>query len=181
MPGSPALDYMLNVYSLACTQVRTTGHTRFMTGPDAGAGGHAGPVTGRIPVDTRLPPRWQHNRNRGDAMINAELLRDEGILVVAPVDRLESADFAKLRLLVDPYLEAHDKLSGLLIYAKSFPGWDSFASLLSQLRFVRDNQNRIPRVVAVTDNSILAILPAVADHFTAAEVRHFDYRERDTA
>jgi hypothetical protein len=114
-------------------------------------------------------------------MINAQLLRDDGILVVSPVDKLQSTDFERLHLLADPYLEEHGELSGLLIDAESFFGWDDFSSLLSHLRFVRNYHQKIERIAAVTDNSFLAILPRVADHFAAAHVRHFDYRERDQA
>ena len=114
-------------------------------------------------------------------MINAQLLRDEGILVVSPVDKLQSADFERLRLLVDPYLEEHGELSGLLIDAELFFGWDDFSGLVSHLRFVRNYHQKIERIAAVTDNSFIAIVPRVADHFTAAEIRHYDYRERDAA
>jgi len=118
---------------------------------------------------------------RGESMIDAKLLREEGILVVAPVDRLQSSDFERLRLLADPYIEAHGELNGLLIDAESFPGWQDFSSLLSHLRFVRNYQEKIERVAAVTDSGFLAILPRVADYFVAAEVRHFEYRERDAS
>ena len=114
-------------------------------------------------------------------MINAQLLRDEGILVVSPADKLASNDFERLRLLTDPYLEEHGALNGLLIDAESFYGWEDFSSLLSHLRFARNYHERIGRIAAVTDNSFLAILPNVADHFAAAEIRHFDYRQRDEA
>jgi hypothetical protein len=114
-------------------------------------------------------------------MINAKLLREESLLVVSPEDKLESTDFERLRLLVDPYIEAHGELKGLLIDAETFPGWEDFASLLEQLRFVRDYQQRIQQVAAVTDNGFLAILPKVADYFAAAEVRHFNYQDRDQA
>jgi hypothetical protein len=114
-------------------------------------------------------------------MIEAQLLRDKGLLILSPVDKLQTNDFEQLRLLVDPYLEEHGKLNGLLIDAESFPGWKDFAGLLSHLRFVHNYQKKIERVAAVTDNGFLAILPAVADHFPAAEVRHFDYQDRDMA
>ncbi len=114
-------------------------------------------------------------------MINAELLRNEGILVVRPVDKLESADFERLRLLADPYLEEHGELNGLMIEAESFPGWEDFAGLLSHIRFVRNYQRKIERVAAVTDSGFLAILPKVADYFVSADVRHFDYEERGKA
>lgn len=114
-------------------------------------------------------------------MIEAKLLREDGILVVSPVDTLEATDFERLRLLVDPYIEAHGELKGLLIDVETFPGWEDFSGMLSHLRFVHDYQQRINRVAAVTDNDILAILPQVADYFAAAEVRRFDYTDRELA
>jgi len=114
-------------------------------------------------------------------MINAKLLRDEGILVVSPADKLDTTDFERLRLLTDPYIEKHGELKGLLIDAEAFFGWEDFSSMLSHIRFVRNYHKKIERVAAVTDNGFLAILPKVADHFVAAEVRHYDYRERDEA
>jgi hypothetical protein len=114
-------------------------------------------------------------------MINAKLLREEGVLVVAPVGKLEKADFERLSLLADPYIEEHGKLNGLLIDAESFPGWEDFASMLSHIRFLRNYETKIERVAAVTDNGFLAIMPRVADHFAAAEVRHFNYQDRDRA
>ena len=114
-------------------------------------------------------------------MIKARLLREDGILVVSPVDTLEATDFERLRLLVDPYIEEHGELKGLLIDVETFPGWEDFSGMLSHLRFVHDYQQRINRVAAVTDNDILAILPQVADYFAAAEVRRFDYTDRDLA
>jgi len=114
-------------------------------------------------------------------MIKAQLLRDDGILVVSPADRLESDDFERLRLLADPYIEEHGELTGLLVDAQSFPGWEDFSVLLSHLHFVGDYQARIKRVAAVTDSGFLAILPKVADYFAAADVRHFEYQDRDKA
>ena len=114
-------------------------------------------------------------------MINARLLRDEGILVVSPADKLDTNDFERLRLLTDPHIEKHGDLNGLLIDAESFFGWEDFSRMLSHIRFVRNYHEKIERVAAVTDNGFLAILPKVADYFVAAEVRHYDYQERDEA
>jgi SpoIIAA-like len=114
-------------------------------------------------------------------MIEAQLLREDGILVVSPVDMLETTDFERLRLLADPYIEEHGELKGLLIDVETFPGWEDFSGMLSHLRFVHDYQQKIIRVAAVTDNGFLAILPKVVDYFAAAEVRHFGYTDRDLA
>lgn len=89
---------------------------------------------------------------------------------------LESNDFERLRLLVEPYIEEYGELQGLLIDAESFHGWEDFSSMLSHLHCVSNYQKKIKRVAAVTDSYFLAILPKVADYFAAAEVRHFDYQ-----
>lgn len=114
-------------------------------------------------------------------MIDAQLLRDQGILVVAPEGKLEEADFERLRLLADPYIEEHGELKGLLIDAESFPGWEDFSSMLTHIRFARSFEQHIERVAAVTDSGFLAILPRVTDYFASAEVRHFEYEDRDAA
>lgn len=106
---------------------------------------------------------------------------DTGILEVRPLQRLESSDFEGLTREVDAYLEDEGELNGVLICAESFPGWSDFAALLSHLRFVRDHQRRIRRVAVVSDSAFLTILPRVAEHFVQAEVRHFDYGDRDAA
>lgn len=85
-------------------------------------------------------------------MINAQLLRDKGILVVSPVDKLQTADFEQLRLLADPYIEKHGGLNGLLIDVESFPGWEDFASMLSHISFLNNYEKKIERVATVTDN-----------------------------
>ncbi|MFW2440365.1 MAG: STAS/SEC14 domain-containing protein [Arenicellales bacterium] len=36
-------------------------------------------------------------------------------------------------------------------------------------------------MAAVTDNSFLAVMPKIADHFVKAEVKHFDYEEKTSA
>ncbi len=71
--------------------------------------------------------------------------------------------------------------AGVLIDAESLSVWEDFGSLLSHLRFARNYHRQIRRIAAVTDSSFLAILPRVADHFAAAEIRHFEYREREIA
>ena len=114
-------------------------------------------------------------------MIHHELLAEERILVVTPEAALEKADFDKLREIVDPFIAEHGPLAGLMICVESFPGWENFAGLMSHLRFVKDHHRLIKKVAAVTDSGFLSILPRVADHFVQAEVRHFDYADRQAA
>jgi hypothetical protein len=114
-------------------------------------------------------------------MIQHELLRDLGILTIEPRGPLEAGDFSALAAVVDPYIEQHGKLDGLLVSAPSFPGWDDFAALLSHLRFVRDHHRKIRRIAVVSDSAVLAVAPKLANHFVSAEVRTFAAADRAAA
>jgi hypothetical protein len=114
-------------------------------------------------------------------MIHFELLRDRGILIVTPQGPLEKTDFELIGQEVDPFIAAKGKLTGLMIYAKSFPGWKNFEALLSHLKFVGEHQRHIGRVAAVTDNEFLSIMPTIIAHFVSAEVKHFGFDERERA
>jgi hypothetical protein len=114
-------------------------------------------------------------------MLNHELLRDEGILVLKPGGVLEASDFEMVARELDPYIEERGNLRGLLIEAECFPGWSDFAAFISHLRFIRDHHRHIARVAAVSDSAFLSIAPRIASHFVNAEVRHFELASRDAA
>jgi hypothetical protein len=114
-------------------------------------------------------------------MLQHELLRDRGILILKPEGPLKAEDFTALAGTIDPYIEQNGKLNGLMIEAPSFPGWDSFAALLSHLRFVRDHHRQIQRIAVVSDSLLLVALPRIASHFVGAQVRTFDADARTVA
>ncbi len=114
-------------------------------------------------------------------MIHAELLRDQGILIITPEGALQQSDFTELGQLVDPFIEAKGELHGLMIYTKTFPHWDSFKALLTHFKFVKNHQQHIRKIAAVSDNTVLSIAPSIVTHFIHAEVRHFNYTDRDAA
>jgi hypothetical protein len=114
-------------------------------------------------------------------MIHAELLRDQGILIITPEGPLQQADFESLAQLVDPYIKSEGELHGVLIFTESFPGWADFAALLSHLKFVKDHHQHIAKIAAVTDSQFLTILPATVSHFVHAKVRHFIYGDKQHA
>ena len=114
-------------------------------------------------------------------MLTFELRRDEGILLVRPQGPIQAGDFEAVARVVDPYIEHAGNLRGVMIEASSFPGWDSFAALVSHLRFVRDHHRRIAKIAAVSDSVVLSIAPHIARHFVSAEFRHFDSSEREAA
>jgi SpoIIAA-like len=113
-------------------------------------------------------------------MVRLAWLRDQSILLLTPEGPLEKADFEKLANEIDPLITAKGKLAGLMIYASSFPGWDSFGGLVSHLKFISGHHRHIERIAVVTDSYFLKIVPLIA-LFVEAEVRHFPSKEKDRA
>ena len=114
-------------------------------------------------------------------MLNHELRHDDGILVLNPEGPLEAADFTALTSHVDAYLEQQGTLHGVLIRAKSFPGWKNFGALLAHLKFVKAHHQRIEKVAVVADGAFAAIMPHIGSHFVHAQVQHFELAREDAA
>ena len=107
-------------------------------------------------------------------MLEFELNKDSGVLVLKPHGPLNADDFDAVTEEVDAYIEVNAGLNGVMIYAKTFPGWEDFAGLLSHLKFVRDHHTHIRKLATVSDSKVLTIMPKIARHFIGAEARHFD-------
>ena len=114
-------------------------------------------------------------------MIKFELLKDAGVLLVEPKSALSTDDFREISRVIDPYIRESGKLTGLLIEAPSFPGWDSFGALIDHMKFVYDHHRKIDRVAAVTDSAFLTIAPKIAEHFAHPEIKVFGSGEKDRA
>jgi hypothetical protein len=65
--------------------------------------------------------------------------------------------------------------------APAFPGRESFAALVSHLRFVRDHHRRIKRIAIVPGSTMLSIEPNIANHFASAPLQTFPNAERAPA
>lgn len=114
-------------------------------------------------------------------MLKAMMEREDGIAVLEPDHALSAEDFAQAAALIDPYIEEHGYLNGLIIHVDSFPGWASFASLLTHLRFVREHHRKIRRVALVTDSTVMNAAETIGSHLVAAEVRTFGFDELSAA
>ena len=114
-------------------------------------------------------------------MIKFELHEDQGVLVVEPQGALSAEDFQGISRTIDPYIQQKGKLTGLLIEAPSFPGWDSFGALIEHLKFVYGHHRNIDRVAAVTDSAFLKIAPRIAQHFAQPEIKVFAGAEKTKA
>ena len=114
-------------------------------------------------------------------MIEHDLDTANSILLVRPESALDKDDFVELAKAVDPLIEDNGDLAGLIISAPSFPGWDSFGSMVSHFRFVRDHQKHIKKVAVVTDSHLGDVAEHLASHFVSAKIRHFPAEQIEQA
>ena len=110
-------------------------------------------------------------------MIKIDLNENEGVAVIEPeqMKGLAASDFEQLTNRIDGYLKDHDRLRGLVIVSKSFPGWEDFNAFTSHIKFIRDHQKSIGKVALVSDSVLASAGPNLVDPFVNAKVRQFDY------
>jgi SpoIIAA-like len=114
-------------------------------------------------------------------MLKRKLLSAEGILILEPSSPLEAADFEAVAHEIDPYLAEHDTLAGVMVVAKAFPGWMNLEAAISHLRLIENYHHKIKRLAIVSDNGLLAALPAFAAHLLHPDVKHFSESEYEDA
>ena len=114
-------------------------------------------------------------------MLSVTIDEENGIVVLEPEGPLSKNDFESAARIIDPYIEDANQLIGLIIHTKSFPGWDSFAALISHLRFVKEHHEKLLRVALSTDSTVGRFAESVASHFINAEIKHFSYHQIDQA
>ena len=114
-------------------------------------------------------------------MIDYHLDPATAVLTLRPDSALQKSDFAELAKAVDPQIEEHGDLAGLIVEAPRFPGWDSFGALVTHLRFVRDHHKHVKKVAIVTDSHLGDVAEHLAAHFISADIRHFPAGEAEEA
>jgi hypothetical protein len=114
-------------------------------------------------------------------MIEHTIDAEHSILYVRPTAKLDANDFELLAKTVDPYIERTGGLSGLVIEAPAFPGWDSLAAMVAHFRFVRDHHKHIKKIAVVTNSTLGNVAEHLAAHFVSAEIRHFPSIELEAA
>lgn len=124
--------------------------------------------------------------NQAVAWLSAELqpsvsyrmLPDRGVLVIEPHGPLGAHDFDVLSAEADAWIESGDApLTGIVIHARHFPGWENLGSVLRHIRFVRDHHRKIARVALSTDAAMAGIAAGLVDHFVEAKTKRYDYED----
>ncbi len=114
-------------------------------------------------------------------MINLSLNKDQGYVIVSVTGPISVLDMVKLTEKVDHYIDEFGKLSGLIIKAEKFPGWENLDSFFDHLKFVKDHHKVISKVGFMTEDNLISSFPSLANHFVKAEVKRFDYGHMDEA
>ena len=114
-------------------------------------------------------------------MMQVHLNEKDFIAILKPNGRLNESDFNLARDIIDPFIENHGKLKGIMIYVETFPGWDSFSALISHLKFVNTHHKKISKVAIVTNSIIGDFAHYVVKHFVEAKVEHFEFNDFEKA
>ena len=114
-------------------------------------------------------------------MLSVKIDEVNGIALFEPNGSLSEGDFRSAIQIVDPWIEKYGNLKGLIIHAKSFPGWDSFGALSSHLVFVKEHHTKIGRVAFVTNSVVGNLAEKIASHFVKAEIKLFPYKDLEDA
>ena len=117
----------------------------------------------------------------GSGAVKHRLLGESGVLLVEPQGPLRIEDFDALALTVDPWIEAHGELRGLVVHVREFPGWENLGSFFRHLRFVRDHHRKVRRIAVAAGGTLATVAPTLAEPFVDAEIARFGYDELERA
>jgi hypothetical protein len=110
----------------------------------------------------------------GPKHLSHELIEDRSLLVVEPHGRLRAEDLDAVAMTVDPWIEEHGPLQGVVVKAQEFSGWENLGSFVRQIRFVRDHHRKVKRIAWAGGGRLAHLAPRLAEHFVEAEIRHFE-------
>jgi len=114
-------------------------------------------------------------------MLMTTIDEQHAIATLHPEGVLTEKDFDQAAQIIDPYIEQRKKLNGLIIYTESFPGWDSFSSLIRHLKFINNHHKKVKHLAFVTDSTVGKLAEKIGNHFVAAEIRTFAFKELEEA
>jgi hypothetical protein len=106
---------------------------------------------------------------------------ENAIAILEPQESLEKDDFDAAVKVIDPFIEEHGKLNGVIISTKSFPGWEDFTALSRHFTFIKNHHKKVKRLAFVTDSFVGSIAENITGHFVEAEVKTFPFGEMEKA
>ena len=104
-----------------------------------------------------------------------------GIAMLEPHDPIDKSDFERAEKLIDPYIQSNGELTGLIIHAKTFPGWESAGAFMAHMNFIRTHHKHVKKLALVTDSKMIDIAKSIAGYFVDVEVKQFGADELEAA
>jgi hypothetical protein len=115
-------------------------------------------------------------------MLDIEINSTQNLFTLKPKGPLSEEDFARLRSGVDGYVDQRHAAPNILIVTEEgFPYWDSLNAMIAHAKFVRDHHRLVKKIAIVGDSFVLSVAPSIADHFVAANVKHFPSEQLEEA
>jgi len=114
-------------------------------------------------------------------MLNVDIKDRANIVVVSPDGPLQAADIDNMAEQINAYINEHDRVPNLVIYAKSLPHWANFDALGKHLKFVENHHEIVKKVALVSDSKLLWLAKILVGHFIGAKVRRFTEEAYDAA
>jgi len=115
--------------------------------------------------------------NSGEIGLEHHLDDEKKVLTVEINAPLSAHKFEVLSSMVDPWIEKHGNLNGLVIHAKEFPGWENLGSLFRHIEFVKNHHRKVRHVALAVDGKLAELAPELAKHFVEAKIKHFGFNE----
>jgi len=109
------------------------------------------------------------------------VLPEAGVVVVEVVEPLRAQDVEELATVVDGWLTEHPTLHGLVLHARTFPGWKNVGGLVQHLQFIIGHHRHLDRVALAVDGPLATVAAAFAELVAHPRVRRFSFDERDAA
>lgn len=113
--------------------------------------------------------------------IQSRLDPDSGVLVVEIDGPLGAPDIDALESTVGTWLTQHAELRGLVLHARTVPGWQNMAGLTRHIKFVHDHHRHIRRVAVAVDGLMAQLAPRLAGRLIHPRIQHFGHDELDAA
>ncbi len=108
-------------------------------------------------------------------------LKDNGVLILHPEGPLRRQDFDKVTSIVDPWIESHHMLQGIVVSTKNFPGWENLGSLIHHIDFVSSHHQKVKRVAMAVDGQLPALAAKIVPRILTPEFKQFSFRQLDKA
>jgi len=114
-------------------------------------------------------------------MLKTTIDEQDLIVILEPEGTLTKEDFDEATKKIDPFIEEHGKLNGVIISTESFPGWSGFSAMSRHFKFIKNHHRKIKRLAFVTDSMVGDIAEDFTGHFVQAEIKTFPFGEMEDA